>query len=77
MKLLFILKFYRNEDICILVIIGEGRFYSNGIDLEWMMLENNDVKKKFFFILYDILWRVMYFFMLIVVVINGNLKLVV
>lgn len=62
----------RNEDTRILVTTGEGRFYSNGIDLEWMMSENNDVKKKFFLTLYDTLWRVMHFPMPTVAAINGH-----
>lgn len=72
MKLFFPLQPYRNEDVRIMVTTGEGRFYSNGIDLEWIMSQKVDVQKEFFRTLYDTLWRVMHFPMPTVAAINGN-----
>lgn len=54
-----------------MVTTGEGRFYSNGIDLEWIMSQKVDVQKEFFRTLYDTLWRVMHFPMPTVAAING------
>lgn len=52
-------------------MIGVGKFYSNGIDLDYLKVYESE-REQFLNDLVELFWRFMYFFFFIVVVINGN-----
>jgi enoyl-CoA hydratase/carnithine racemase len=56
----------------VLLTTGEGRFYSNGIDLEWLMSQGRDTAEKFFSLLVETMWRMMHFPLPTVAAINGK-----
>ncbi|XP_048743447.1 uncharacterized protein LOC125656864 [Ostrea edulis] len=62
----------KNESARILVTTGEGRFYSNGIDVDWLMTQSRDTNAKYFTVLLDTMWRVMHFPLPTVAAINGH-----
>ncbi|XP_061188600.1 uncharacterized protein LOC133196755 [Saccostrea echinata] len=64
----------RNKSASILVTTGEGKFYSNGIDLDWLNStgRSSDAGRQFFTVLLDTLWRVMHFPIPTVAAINGH-----
>jgi enoyl-CoA hydratase/carnithine racemase len=54
------------------VTTGEGRFYSNGIDVDWLVAQGKDTNEKYFTVLLDTMWRVMHFPLPTVAAINGK-----
>ncbi|XP_061189925.1 uncharacterized protein LOC133197747 isoform X1 [Saccostrea echinata] len=64
----------RNKSASILVTTGEGKFYSNGIDLDWLNStgRSSDAGRQFYTVLLDTLWRVMHFPIPTVAAINGH-----
>ncbi|XP_061189927.1 uncharacterized protein LOC133197747 isoform X3 [Saccostrea echinata] len=64
----------RNKSASILVTTGEGKFYSNGIDLDWLnsIGRSSDAGRQFDTVIRDTLWRVMHFPMPTVAAINGH-----
>ncbi|KAK3085597.1 hypothetical protein FSP39_005925 [Pinctada imbricata] len=63
----------RNQSCRILVTTGDpgGRFYSNGIDLDWLMSDPSHMA-EFTALLLDTMWRVMHFPIPTVCAINGH-----
>ncbi|XP_033755080.1 enoyl-CoA delta isomerase 1, peroxisomal-like [Pecten maximus] len=62
----------RNTKCRAMITTGEGKFYSNGIDLEWMMTVDSEAIVKFQKALENIMWRVMHFPLPTVAAINGH-----
>ncbi|XP_061189924.1 uncharacterized protein LOC133197746 [Saccostrea echinata] len=64
----------RSKSVRILVTTGEGRFYSNGIDLDFLLQvgRGSSEWQQFFTVLLDTLWRVMHFSVPTVAAINGH-----
>ncbi|XP_062581606.1 uncharacterized protein LOC134243364, partial [Saccostrea cucullata] len=58
----------------ILVTTGEGKFYSNGLDLDWVnsIGRSSDAGRQFLADLHDTLWRIMHFPIPTVAAINGH-----
>ncbi|KAJ8302954.1 hypothetical protein KUTeg_019350 [Tegillarca granosa] len=59
----------RNDNCKALLTTGEGKFFCNGIDLEWLKTAN---KEQFFQAIQDLYWRFMYFSLPTVAMINGH-----
>ncbi|OWF55133.1 enoyl-CoA delta isomerase 2, peroxisomal-like [Mizuhopecten yessoensis] len=62
----------RNKDVKAVITTGEGKFYSNGLDLPWMKSETDDVVKKFRESLQKVQWRIRHFSLPTVAAINGH-----
>ncbi|XP_069110380.1 uncharacterized protein [Argopecten irradians] len=62
----------RNKDCKAMITTGEGKFYSNGIDLEWMPLQDGETILKFQKALENIMWRVMHYPLPTIAAINGK-----
>ncbi|XP_048743432.2 uncharacterized protein LOC125656858 [Ostrea edulis] len=62
----------KNESARILVTTGEGKFYSNGIDVDWRKIQRQEIIAKFNIVLWDTMWRVMHFPLPTVAAINGH-----
>ncbi|XP_048743456.1 uncharacterized protein LOC125656873 [Ostrea edulis] len=62
----------KSESARILVTTGEGRFYSNGIDVNWLKTQSRDTSAKYFTALLDTMWRVIHFPLPTVAAINGH-----
>ncbi|XP_062583106.1 uncharacterized protein LOC134244888 [Saccostrea cucullata] len=64
----------RNKSVRILVTTGEGKFYSNGIDLDFLVPlgRGSNEWQQFFTVLTDTMWRVMHFPIPTVAAINGH-----
>jgi enoyl-CoA hydratase/carnithine racemase len=54
------------------VTTGEGKFYSNGKDMEWLMKQGQDTVEKYNSFFSNTLWRVMHFPVPTVAAINGK-----
>ena len=61
----------RNVSAKVLITTGEGRFYSNGIDLDWVASHEGE-REQFMQSLWDTLWRIMHFPLPTVAAINGE-----
>ncbi|XP_060084633.1 uncharacterized protein LOC132563889 [Ylistrum balloti] len=62
----------RNKECKALITTGEGKFYSNGIDLDWLMGQDGATVDRFSKTLENTLWRVMHFPLPTVAAINGH-----
>lgn len=62
----------RNEDVKAVITTGEGKFYSNGLDLKWMQSEREDVVNNFRINLGQLQWRIAHFPLPTVALINGH-----
>ncbi|XP_062583104.1 uncharacterized protein LOC134244886 [Saccostrea cucullata] len=64
----------RNKSASILMTTGEGKFYSNGLDLDWLNStgRSTDAGRQFYTVLLDTFWRVMHFPIPTVAAINGH-----
>jgi enoyl-CoA hydratase/carnithine racemase len=56
-----------------LLTTSEGKFYSNGIDLDWLFKEPKNIAERFRAGLIDLLWRIMHFPLPTVAALNGKL----
>jgi len=56
-----------------LLTTSEGKFYSNGIDLDWLFKEPKNIVERFRAGLIDLLWRIMHFPLPTVAALNGKL----
>ena len=65
--------FFSNPDVKGLITTGEGKFYSNGIDLDWLGKQNGDVFRRFMINLHALSVRLLTFPMVTVAAINGRL----
>ena len=67
---------FRNKDIQALITTGEGRFYSTGLDLDWLMSGGGhfdaDVANSFFPEWYKFLIRLLTFPIPTIAAINGK-----
>ncbi|CAG2203414.1 ECI1_2 [Mytilus edulis] len=61
-----------NKDCKALITTSEGKFYSNGIDLDWLLKQPEVIAKKFSNLLHDTLWRIMHFPLPTVAALNGH-----
>ncbi|VDI15771.1 Hypothetical predicted protein, partial [Mytilus galloprovincialis] len=61
-----------NKDCKALITTSEGKFYSNGIDLDWLLKQPEVIAKKFSSLLHDTLWRIMHFPLPTVAALNGH-----
>ena len=59
------------EGPCALVTTGEGKFYSNGLDLDWMM-SSGDESKGFLSEVHQLLGRILTFPAITVAAVNGH-----
>ncbi|XP_021352905.1 enoyl-CoA delta isomerase 1, peroxisomal-like [Mizuhopecten yessoensis] len=62
----------RNTDCKALITTGEGKFYSNGIDLDWIMSQDSETVVRFDKALENTMWRIMHFPLPTVAAINGH-----
>ncbi|XP_021352902.1 enoyl-CoA delta isomerase 1, peroxisomal-like, partial [Mizuhopecten yessoensis] len=51
----------RNTDCKALITTGEGKFYSNGFDLDWMMSQDSETVVRFDKAIENTMWRVLHF----------------
>ncbi|KAK3603393.1 hypothetical protein CHS0354_009376 [Potamilus streckersoni] len=59
-------------DIKILITIGSGKFFSNGIDLEWLATQSTDEVQKYIDALNSLMLRLMVYPIPTVAVVNGH-----
>ncbi|KAL3860295.1 hypothetical protein ACJMK2_010434 [Sinanodonta woodiana] len=59
-------------DTQILITIGSGKFYSNGIDLEWLATQSTDGVQKYIDALNSLMIRLMVYPMPTVAIVNGH-----
>ncbi|XP_033754706.1 enoyl-CoA delta isomerase 3-like [Pecten maximus] len=62
----------RNKDVKAVITTGEGKFYSNGLDLKWMTSETEDVVNNFRKNLGNLQWRLTHFPLPTVALLNGH-----
>lgn len=62
---------HRKDSVKILVTTGVGKFYSNGIDLDYLKAHESE-REQFLNDLVELFWRLMYFPLPTVTAINGN-----
>ncbi|XP_033755414.1 enoyl-CoA delta isomerase 2, peroxisomal-like [Pecten maximus] len=65
-------KVLRNKNCKALITTGEGKFYSNGVDLKWAMKQSKEVNLKFRTDVQGLFWRILHFPLPTVAVINGH-----
>ncbi|XP_060075215.1 uncharacterized protein LOC132554901 [Ylistrum balloti] len=65
-------KVLRNKNCKGLITTGEGKFYSNGVDLEWMMKQNKEVHLNFRTEIQGLFWRILHFPLPTVAALNGH-----
>jgi len=70
-----ILSRHRNTNVKGLLLIGSGRFFSNGIDLTWLSQQTGDDPIRFIDALHRLLYRVTLFPIPTAALINGTLYL--
>ncbi|KAK3086848.1 hypothetical protein FSP39_024400 [Pinctada imbricata] len=64
-------KVEQNSSCRVLITTGEGKFYSNGLDLDWLKA-NPERVPEFNVLLIDSMWRLMHFPLPTVAAINGH-----
>lgn len=62
---------HRKDSVKILVTTGVGKFYSNGLDLDYLKAHESE-REQFLNDLVELFWRLMYFPLPTVAAINGN-----
>ncbi|XP_060075289.1 uncharacterized protein LOC132554978 [Ylistrum balloti] len=62
----------RNKDVKAVITTGEGKFFSNGLDLEWMKSNTEDVVNAFRYGLHALQWRLVHFPLPTVALLNGH-----
>ncbi|OWF55156.1 enoyl-CoA delta isomerase 3-like [Mizuhopecten yessoensis] len=62
----------RNKDVKAVITTGEGKFYSNGLDLQWMQSQTENVLNVFMKGIKDLQYRLVYFPVPTVALINGH-----
>lgn len=62
---------HRKDSVKILVTTGVGKFYSNGLDLDYLKAHESE-REQFSNDLVELFWRLMYFPLPTVAAINGN-----
>lgn len=65
-------KVLQNEDTKALFITGEGKFFSNGIDLQWLAVQKGDTPRVFITSLQRLLSRVLVLPIPTVAILNGH-----
>lgn len=65
-------KVLENKEVKGLLITGEGRFFSNGINLQWLSNQTGDVPRVFMAKLHELMARVLCFPVLTASLINGH-----
>lgn len=65
-------KVLENKDVKGLLITGEGRFFSNGIDLQWLSTQKGDTPRVYLTKLHELMVRVMYLAVPTAALINGH-----
>ena len=69
--------FCRNDTISLLVTTGDGKFYSNGLDLDWLSQLNEVQHHEMFNVLLpSLLWRLLTFPMPTIAAVNGTLLVI-
>ncbi|KAK3603394.1 hypothetical protein CHS0354_009376 [Potamilus streckersoni] len=63
---------FSKPDIKILITIGSGKFFSNGIDLEWLATQSTDEVQKYIDALNSLMLRLMVYPIPTVAVVNGH-----
>ena len=73
-------SFYRNDDAKVLITTGNGKFYSNGLDLNWLMhLGQKDVSYGIAFrnnYMLKLTYRLMTFPMPTIAACNGTVTII-
>lgn len=71
-KILYVYYFaYRNNDAKVLITTGTGKYYSNGIDLDWMVNRTEDQRTQFRHLLNGLLARILTFKLPTIAAVNG------
>ncbi|OWF55134.1 enoyl-CoA delta isomerase 1, peroxisomal-like [Mizuhopecten yessoensis] len=65
-------KVLRNKSCKALITTGEGKFYSNGVDLKWLMKQSKEVHLHFRSEIESLLWRMTHFPLPTVALLNGH-----
>ncbi|XP_045191448.2 uncharacterized protein LOC123548331 [Mercenaria mercenaria] len=65
-------KVIENEGTKALLITGEGKFFSNGIDLQWLALQKGDTPRVYMVRLTELMTRVLVFPVPTVAILNGH-----
>ena len=63
--------YFRNENVKVLITTGDGKFYSNGIDLEWITKAKPESTKSFVGGFRKLMQRILIFPAITVAALNG------
>ena len=64
---------FRNGNVNVLVTVGDGKFYSNGIDTDWLSQLNAAQFQRFWHeLMPSLLWRILTFPMPTIAAVNAH-----